>query len=81
MVLLDVEDDHNFNFEVFGAEGELIAPTDPAPGVARYREEARGECLRSPGFLGGLAGGRVRSRDSRGIPKKGACSLNSVTWL
>ena len=28
--------------------------------------------------MGGLAGGRVRSRNSRGIPKKKSCSLNSV---
>ena len=28
--------------------------------------------------MGGLAGGRVRSRDSRGIPKKKTCSLNTV---
>ena len=27
--------------------------------------------------MGGLAGGRVRSRNSRGIPKKKSCSLNS----
>ena len=26
--------------------------------------------------MGGLAGGRVRSRNSRGIPKKKSCSLN-----
>jgi hypothetical protein len=47
--------------------------------IARDRERARGECLWSPGLLGGLAGGRVRSRNSRGIPKKKSCSLNSVT--
>ena len=28
--------------------------------------------------MGGLAGGRVRSRNRRGIPKKKSCSLNSV---
>ena len=27
--------------------------------------------------MGGLAGGRVRSRNSRGIPKKKSCSLNT----
>ena len=36
---------------------------------ARPREGER-RCLWSPRLMGGLAGGRVRSRDSRGIPKK-----------
>ena len=31
----------------------------------------------SPRLMGGLAGGRVRSRNSRGIPKKKSCSLNT----
>ena len=38
----------------------------------RNREKARGW---SPRLLGGLAGGRVRSRNRRGIPKKKSCSL------
>ena len=52
------------------------SPRDSALGVARDREKARGECLWSPGLMGGLAGGRVRSRKSRGIPQKKSCSLN-----
>ena len=31
--------------------------------------------------MGGLAGGRVRSRMSRGIPKKRSCSLNEFPGL
>ena len=50
-----------------------------APRIARDRE--KGRCLWSPGLLGGLAGGRVRSRDSRGIPKKRSCSLNFFLGL
>ena len=34
-------------------------------------------CRWSPRRLGGLTGGRVRSRDSRGIPKKEAWSLDT----
>ena len=61
----------------------IVSPPASSPaalaeaGIARDREKARGECLWSPGLMGGLAGGRVRSRNSRGIPKKKSCSLNS----
>ena len=55
------------------------SPRDSALGVARDREKARGECLWGPGLMGGLAGGRVRSRNRRGIPKKKSCSLNFVS--
>ena len=48
------------------------------PSRARPREGER-RCLWSPGLMGGLAGGRVRSRNRRGIPKKKSCSLNPVT--
>ena len=43
---------------------------------ARPREGER-RCLWSPRLLGGLAGGRVRSRKSRGIPKKRSSSRHS----
>jgi len=39
------------------------------PRLARDREKARRNFW-SPGLMGGLAGGRVRSRNRRGIPKK-----------
>ena len=60
----------------------IVSPPASSPaaladaGIARDREKARGECFWSPGLMGGLAGGRVRSRNSRGIPKKKSCSLN-----
>jgi hypothetical protein len=47
------------------------------PSRARPREGER-RCLWSPGLMGGLAGGRVRSRNRRGIPKKESRSRNSV---
>ena len=46
------------------------------PRLARDREKARRNFW-SPGLMGGLAGGRVRSRNRRGIPKKKSCSLNN----
>ena len=60
--------DSNFNFE-----GELIAESCA---TARRREENVFGVLN---VMGGLAGGRVRSRNRRGIPKKKSCSLNSVS--
>mgnify|MGYP005699193415 CR=1 FL=1 len=57
---------------LFGAKGELIAESRA---TARRREENVFGVL---DFMGGLAGGRVRSRNSRGIPKKKSCSLNSL---
>ena len=42
--------------------------------TARRREENVFGVL---DFMGGLAGGRVRSRNNRGTPKKKSCSLNS----
>ena len=56
---------------LFGAKGELIAESRA---TARRREENVFGVL---DFMGGLAGERVRSRNSRGIPKKKSCSLNS----
>ena len=50
---------------------------DSAPRVARDREKARRNVW-SPGLMGGLTRGRGRSRNSRGIPKKKSCSLNSM---
>ena len=47
------------------------------PSRARPREGER-RCLWSPGLMGGLAGGRVRSRNRRGIPKKKSRSRNSA---
>ena len=64
---------------VFGAEGELIPVVTPLPesrATARRREENVFGVLN---VMGGLAGGRVRSRNRRGIPKKKSCSLNSVS--
>ena len=55
---------------LFGAKGELIAESRA---TARRREENVFGVL---DFMGGLAGERVRSRNSRGIPKKKSCSLN-----
>ena len=71
--------DETFKFEVFGAEGELIPGVTPLPesrATARRREENVFGVLN---VMGGLAGGRVRSRNRRGIPKKKSCSLNSVS--
>ena len=64
---------------VFGAEGELVPGVTPLPesrATARRREENVFGVLN---VMGGLAGGRVRSRNRRGIPKKKSCSLNSVS--
>jgi hypothetical protein len=47
------------------------------PSRARPREGER-RCLWSPGLMGGLAGGRVRSRNRRGIPKKRSRSRNTA---
>ena len=47
------------------------------PSRARPREGER-RCLWSPGLMGGLAGGRVRSICKRGIPKKKSRSRHSV---
>ena len=62
---------------VFGAEGELIPVVTPLPesrATARRREENVFGVLN---VMGGLAGGRVRSRNRRGIPKKKSCSLST----
>ena len=50
---------------------------DSAPRLARDREKARRNFW-SPGLMGGLTRGRVRSRNSRGIPKKRSRSRHSV---
>ena len=53
-----------------------MTPLPESRATARRREENVFGVLN---VMGGLAGGRVRSRNRRGIPKKKSCSLNSVS--
>ena len=55
--------------------GRRVTPLPESRATARRREENVFGVL---DFMGGLAGERVRSRNSRGVPKKKSCSLNSV---
>ena len=57
-------------------EVEVLASRSVQRSTRAQPREGKKRLLRSPGFMGGLAGGRVRSRMSRGIPKKRSCSLN-----
>ena len=54
----------------------MVTPLPESRATARRREENVFGVLN---VMGGLAGGRVRSRNRRGIPKKKSCSLNSVS--
>ena len=54
---------------------------DSAPWSRARPREGKKIIFWSPRLLGGLAGGRVRSRNRRGIPKKKSCSLNPLPGL
>ena len=69
----------SFPSNTLGCEGRSSRCMTPLPesrATARRREENVFGVLN---VMGGLAGGRVRSRNRRGIPKKKSCSLNSVS--
>ena len=54
---------------LFGAQGEAVAALLRSPTRARPREGEK-RCLWSPGLMGGLARGRVRSETEKRDPEK-----------
>ena len=67
----------SFPSNTLRCEGRSSRCMTPLPESRAEPREGERRCLWSPGLLGGLAGGRVRARNSRGIPKKKSCILST----